>query len=121
MLEAAYNDSQGVTAEFNRNLLHRANRELHDNFDLAHWQHRAVYNAAEGRIEMNLISQRDQTVRLEGQSFPFEAGERIVTEYSYKHTPEGFADMAASAGVELDKMCTDDRRLFGAFYFTLPG
>jgi dimethylhistidine N-methyltransferase len=119
ILERAYNDSQGVTAAFNLNLLARLNRELEANFDLACWNHRAIYNALDGRIEMNLISAFDQRVQVAGYKFDFEAGEKIVTEFSYKHTPEGFKRLAEAAGFALDKMWTDDARLFGVFYFTL--
>jgi L-histidine Nalpha-methyltransferase len=119
ILEQAYNDSQGVTAAFNLNLLARLNRELDANFDLPSWNHRAIYNAAEGRIEMNLISACDQRIRIAGHTFNFEAGEKIVTEFSYKHTPEGFRQLAEQAGFALDKMWTDDAHLFGVFYFTL--
>jgi dimethylhistidine N-methyltransferase len=120
VLEAAYNDSQGVTAEFNLNLLARINRELQGNFDLPSWNHRAIYNPNEGRIEMNLISGRDQKISIGGHDFVFEAGEKIVTEFSYKYTPEGFTRLAKTAGFKLDKLWTDDRHLFGVFYFTLP-
>ena len=120
VLERAYNDSQGVTAAFNLNLLARVNRELDANFDLNSWNHRAVYNAAEGRIEMNLISARDQRIQIAQHQFNFEAGEKIITEFSYKHTPEGFTKLAEAAGFSLDKMWTDDAHLFGVFYFTLP-
>ncbi|HEY2125261.1 MAG TPA: L-histidine N(alpha)-methyltransferase [Chthoniobacterales bacterium] len=120
VLERAYNDSQGVTAEFNLNLLARINRELHADFNLPAWQHRAIYNSAAGRIEMNLISARDQSVRLGERRFTFEAGERIITEFSCKYTPDGFAQLAQAAGFKLDKVWTDAESLFGVFYFTLP-
>ncbi|MDQ6656191.1 MAG: L-histidine N(alpha)-methyltransferase, partial [Verrucomicrobiota bacterium] len=84
VLLAAYNDAQGVTAEFNLNLLVRANRELGADFVLPCWQHRAVYNEQEHRIEMHLISAADQTVRLGGREFRFLKGEKIVSEFSYK-------------------------------------
>src|SRR6202171_5688946 len=119
VLEDAYNDSAGVTAEFNLNLLARINRELGADFDLSFWRHRAVYNEAEGRIEMHLISQTDQTVHIEDRAFHFGAGETIVSEYSYKHTPEGFVALARDAGFEFVRMWTDDARLFGVFYFKL--
>jgi dimethylhistidine N-methyltransferase len=120
VLEQAYNDNQGVTAAFNLNLLARANRELEADFNLANWNHRAIYNAAEGRIEMNLISACDQLVQIAGHPFHFEAGEKIITEFSYKHTPDGFSKLAEAAGFTLDKIWTDDAHLFGVFYFTLP-
>ena len=119
VIEAAYNDSAGVTAKFNKNLLARINRELGANFDLAHWQHYAVYNPAEGRIEIYLISEIDQTVRIGEHSFKFRAGEKILTEYSYKHTIGGFITLARQAGFEFQQIWTDDQRWFGVFYFTV--
>lgn len=119
VVEAAYNDSAGVTAAFNLNLLARANRELGADFDLATWRHRAVYNEAEGRIEMHLISEKRQTVHLGDRAFAFAAGEFVITEFSYKHTPEGFAAVAGEAGFALRQMWTDERELFAVFYFGL--
>jgi dimethylhistidine N-methyltransferase len=121
VLESAYNDSQGVTAEFNLNLLVRANRELGADFDLSHWKHQAIYNADAGRIEMHLLSEKEQTVRINEHDFHFKKGEKIVTEFSYKHTPDGFTALAREAGFEFDKLWTDEARLFGVFYFRLPG
>ncbi len=119
LLERAYNDSQGVTAEFNLNLLRRANLECGADFDLERWRHHAIYNASIGRIEMHLISGIDQTVRIADQEFRFRAGEKIITEFSYKYTPEGFIALAGVAGFEFARMWTDEARLFGVFYFTL--
>jgi dimethylhistidine N-methyltransferase len=119
VIEAAYNDSAGVTAKFNKNLLARINRELGSDFDLAHWQHYAIYNPAEGRIEIYLISEIDQIVRIGDQSFEFRAGEKILTEYSYKHTISGFIMLARQAGFEFQQVWTDDERWFGVFYFTV--
>ena len=117
LIEAAYNDSAGVTAEFNLNLLLRANRELGADFDLARWRHQATYNSNKGRIEMYLVSDSDQTVRLDNREFAFRAGEKILTEYSYKHSPETFRDLARRAGFSFEKLWTDEARLFGLFYF----
>jgi len=119
VLERAYNDSQGVTAQFNLNLLRRANRELDADFDLERWRHRAIYNSRVGRIEMHLISEIDQTVHVADREFHFRCGERIITEFSYKYTPEGFTALADGAGFDFARMWTDDARLFGVFYFTL--
>jgi dimethylhistidine N-methyltransferase len=120
VLEAAYNDSAGVTAEFNLNLLVRANRELGADFDLSRWRHQAIYNEREGRIEMHLISQAEQTVHVGGQAFTFALGEKIVTEFSYKQTVEGFARLAASAGFrEASRVWTDPDRLFAVFHFAV--
>ena len=122
ILEAAYNDRAGVTAEFNLNLLARANRELGANFDVAQWKHRAIYNQDQGRIEMHLISDRPQTVRLAKNDFVFAEGEAIITEFSYKHTVEGFTKLAASAGFrEASRVWTDPRRWFAVFHFAVAG
>ncbi|CAN5366228.1 L-histidine N(alpha)-methyltransferase [soil metagenome] len=118
VLEPAYNDSAGVTAAFNLNILERANRELGADFDRAQWRHRAIYNEKAHRIEMHLISERPQSVHLGGRAFDFAAGEKIVTEFSYKHTIEGFSALAASAGFQLARVWTDPDKLFGVFHFT---
>jgi dimethylhistidine N-methyltransferase len=119
VLDAAYNDGPGVTARFNLNLLERINRELGANFDLDQWRHRAIYNSNAGRIEMHLISETDQFVQLNEHKFHFRRGEKIVTEFSYKYTPEEFAALAAKAGFKFVRMWTDDARLFGVFYFVM--
>lgn len=120
VLEAAYNDAAGVTAQFNLNLLVRANRELGTDFNLRCWRHRAVYNEKEGRIEMHLLSESDQTVNVGGRSFTFAAGEKIISEFSYKQTPDGFAALAASAGFRLSRTWTDPQQLFAVFHFVVP-
>jgi len=117
VLEAAYNDSAGVTAQFNLNLLEHINRELGADFDLDQWRHRAIYNSGAGRIEMHLISEIDQFVYLDDQKFHFRRGEKIITEFSYKYAPEEFAALAGKAGFEFIQMWTDAARLFGVFYF----
>lgn len=121
ILERAYNDAQGVTAQFNLNLLRRANRELGADFDLDHWRHHAIYNSDAGRIEMNLISEADQTIRIANNEFRFAAGENIITEFSYKYSRQEFIALAAGAGFAFHELWTDDRQLFGVFYFTVPG
>lgn len=100
ILEAAYNDKAGVTAAFNLNMLARANRELGADFDLRQWRHRAVFNRQASRIEMHLISRREQNVYLGEREFHFAVGENIITEFSYKYTIEGFIELAATAGFE---------------------
>ena len=117
ILERAYNDAKGVTAQFNLNLLTRANRELGADFDLGRWRHRAIYNSSAGRIEMHLVSEIDQTVHVADYEFRFRSGEQIITEFSYKYTPESFTALARGAGFECARMWTDDARLFGVFYF----
>jgi len=119
VVEAAYNDSAGITAEFNLNILVRANRELGADFDLPLWRHQAIYNERHDRIEMHLISEAQQTVHVGGKEFCFSRGERIITEFSYKYTPEGFAELAVSAGFSLARVWTDPQRLFAIFHFTI--
>ncbi|HZE58383.1 MAG TPA: L-histidine N(alpha)-methyltransferase [Chthoniobacterales bacterium] len=120
VLEAAYNDGAGVTAQFNLNLLARANRELGASFDLSRWKHRAVYNEGEGRIEMHLVSQGEQRVHVGGHEFHFSDGEKIITEFSYKHTLENFARLAASAGFrEASRVWTDPAKMFAIFHFAV--
>jgi dimethylhistidine N-methyltransferase len=119
VIERAYNDSAGVTAKFNKNLLARINRELDADFDLAHWQHYAIYNPTEGRIEINLLSETEQAVRIGDRTLQFRTGEKILTEYSYKHTINGFNMLARQAGFEFQQVWTDDNRWFGVFYFTV--
>jgi dimethylhistidine N-methyltransferase len=117
VLEAAYNDRAGVTAQFNLNLLERVNRELGANFDLDQWRHRAIYNSNAGRIEMHLISEIDQFVHLDEHKLHFRRGNTIITEFSYKYAPDEFTALAGEAGFEFVRMWTDDARLFGVFYF----
>lgn len=119
VLERAYNDSAGVTAQFNLNLLTRANRELGADFDLKRWRHCAIYNAKEGRIEIYLVSEIGQSVHIDGRQFDFDAGEKITTEYSYKYSRESFIELAAGAGFDFARLWTDDAHLFGVFYFTV--
>ena len=118
LLEQAYDDAAGVTAEFNLNILMRINRELDADFDLGRFHHRAVYDAKEGCIEMHLVSTKAQTVKVAGQRFQFRAGEHILSERSYKHTPEGFAALAGRAGLKIEKQWMDDRRYFCVAYLT---
>jgi dimethylhistidine N-methyltransferase len=116
-LEAAYDDAKGVTAAFNMNLLVRINRELGGDFDLASFRHRAFYNEKEGRIEMQLVSQRQQSVHVGSVRFDFAEGEPITTEYSYKYDAGQFAELAKSAGFGSERVWTDNQRLFSVQYF----
>lgn len=115
-VEAAYNDAEGVTAAFNKNLLRRLNRELGATFDLDAFRHRAVYNLDEGRIEMSLVSACRQTVRVNGHSVRFAEGEPILVEYSYKFTLARFRRLAERAGFAVQKVWTDANRLFSVQY-----
>jgi len=112
LLHAAYNDAQGVTARFNRNLLARANAELGADFNLARWAHSAFFHPALQRIEMHLISRCDQVVHLCGHALPVAEGESIHTENSYKYTVAGFQRLAESAGFRPEAVWVDARRWF---------
>jgi len=117
ILEAAYDDAQGVTAAFNLNLLKRINRELGADFDLAQWRHQTLYNETFGRIEMHLQSRLAQTVQVAGHSFDFAAGETIHSENSYKYSVDEFIDLAAQAGFSSQQVWLDDERLFSVHLF----
>jgi L-histidine Nalpha-methyltransferase len=119
VLLPAYDDAAGVTAAFNRNILARLNREAGAEFDVEAFTHRAVWNDAESRIEMHLVSRRDQAVRIAGQQIHFARGETIHTENSYKHTPERFAAITGNAGWQCRTTWTDPDRLF-ALYLLEP-
>ena len=108
----AYDDAAGVTAAFNKNLLARANRELGADFDLDGFRHEARFNGAESRIEMHLVSERAQTVRLLGRSFAFRPGESIHTENSHKYTVDAFQALAREACWAPCRVWTDAAGLF---------
>ena len=115
ILRAAYNDSRGVTAEFNLNLLARINRELDGDFRLDRFVHEVRWNAANSAIEMHLVSTQAQTVTVDGQSFDFAAGESIHTETSRKYGVKTLSAIVESAGWYIDEMWTDARQSFGVF------
>ena len=121
MLHRAYNDSDGVTAQFNLNILERINRELEGKFQTASFEHYAFYNPQESRVEMHLISQRDQKVRLDSTSVSFARGESIWTESSYKYNLDEFALLAASAGFAVEQVWTDEQHLFSVQYLVYMG
>jgi dimethylhistidine N-methyltransferase len=108
----AYNDAEGVTAQFNLNALRHINRKLGADFDLTAFEHRAIWVAEAGRIEMHLISRRDQTVRIGTQQIEFRCGESLRTEYSHKYTLEGFAAMAREAELTVAQVWMDEKHWF---------
>jgi dimethylhistidine N-methyltransferase len=120
-LEAAYDDAQGITAEFNLNLLARIRRELRADIDTSGFRHRAFYNADLGRIEMHLESLRDQHAVIGNRTFVFRCGETIHTENSYKYSIAQFQDLARSAGFEPRAVWTDEQGFFSVHYLTVPG
>ena len=112
VLHAAYNDSQGITAAFNKNVLVRINRELGGDFDLGGFAHYAFYEPVNGRVEMHLVSTRRQEVKVGGQTFRFGEGESIRTEYSYKYDLPGLDRLARAAGLSLGDSWLDEERRF---------
>lgn len=110
VLHKAYNDSRGITARFNMNILERINRELKANFVTARFEHYAFYNAAKGCIEMHLVCTEKHTTKIDGIAIDFAAGESIHTENSYKYTPDEFAVLARDAGWQIERrwMAGDD-------------
>jgi L-histidine N-alpha-methyltransferase len=113
VIEAAYNDAAGVTAEFNRNMLRVVNAQAGADFDVDAWEHRASYNAADHWIEMHLVSLRDQVVAVPGAgTFPFAAGETIRTEISAKHDRASVDAMFAASGLRVEEWRTDDDGLY---------
>ncbi|MEH6581042.1 MAG: L-histidine N(alpha)-methyltransferase [Halioglobus sp.] len=117
ILNRAYNDAAGVTARFNLNSLNHINTLTGANFDLSQFHHLAFYNEQAGRIEMHLESRIDQCVSLTGERLSLAEGERILTEYSYKYTLEGFAELAAKAGLAAQQYWTDEEDLFSLQYY----
>jgi dimethylhistidine N-methyltransferase len=116
VVERAYNDRAGVTAELNLNLLLRINRELGGEFDLAEFEHAAFYDRRFERMEIGLVSKIDQKVRVNGIPFGFRAGEPIHTQYAHKYTLDRFARLAGEAGLKLRRYWTDERQYFAVAY-----
>jgi uncharacterized SAM-dependent methyltransferase len=118
IIENAYNDSAGITAEFNLNMLQHLNRDYGANFDINEFAHSANYDENEGRVVIELISQTDQTFEVGDTAFDIADGEAILTEYSHKYTLEGFAAMANAAGFTVDNVWTDAEQLFSVQFLT---
>ena len=116
LVEPAYNDHKGITAAFNLNLLARINRELDADFPLDGFRHHAFYNLALGRIEMHLICLDALTVHVGDADIAFEAGESIRTECSYKYSLDQFQRLAATAGLRIKDVWTDDGNRFSVQY-----
>ncbi len=119
-LHAAYNDSAGITADFNRNLLVRANRELGTNFQPDQFAHSAFYNAPYQRIEMHLVSTCQQTVNVGTAAFAFAEGETLHTENSYKFTADSLHQLAHRAGFTPGPVWTDDDNTFSLLWLDAP-
>ena len=117
VLSAAYNDASGVTAQFNKNLLTRINRELDADFQLNNFEHKAFYNEDKGRVEMHLVSNCPQAVKVDDSMFNFDEGETIHTENSYKYTVAEFEALASTAGYKLIKVWIDANSLFSLQFY----
>lgn len=115
-LQAAYDDAAGVTAAFNRNVLHHLNQLLGSDFDPTEFEHRAHYDEQLQRIEMHLVSRKAHRVNSPYGSFQFAAGETIHTENSYKYTIDGFAELAEQAGLRVMRSWLDEEKLFSVHY-----
>ncbi len=118
ILNAAYNDAQGVTAEFNLNILNSVNRLADADFRHRNFSHRAFYNRDLKRIEMHLVSKESQTVRVNGSSIRFDKGETLHTENSYKYSLQDFTDLSQAAGFTLQKSWLDEKNLFSVHYLS---
>ena len=120
IIHRAYNDSKGITAKFNLNMLRHLNTNYGANFDLGTFEHRAEYDEDKGRVVLELVSQKDQTFEVGDTEFEIADGEAILTEYSHKYTLEGFARMAHDAGFEVETAWTDPEELFSVLYCIRP-
>jgi dimethylhistidine N-methyltransferase len=116
ILIRAYDDKSGVTASFNLNLILRINQELGGNFDVSAFKHKALYNETKGRIELHLVSLKQQTVNVQGFKFTFKKGETIHTENSYKYHTKEFTSLAEEAGFTTIKTWVDEKQLFSLHY-----
>ncbi len=121
ILNRAYNDSAGVTAEFNLNILRRINRELGADFDPRRFRHHAYYNETAGRIEMHLVSTTRQRIHVNGSGWDFAEGETVWTESSYKYSIEEFEVLARRSGFEKEVVWTDEYALFSVQLFRVDG
>lgn len=126
VLEAAYNDCQGVTAAFNLNILHHINSVLGTQLNADHFEHRAIYSEEKNRIEMHLVSLMDQIVNISDanvtdspiKNIIFKAGESIHTENSYKYSKQSFTDLVEGAGFEVREHWSDEKDYFSLFYLS---
>jgi dimethylhistidine N-methyltransferase len=116
VLNAAYNDVEGITAAFNLNILTHINKKFGANFREENFEHLAFYYEDAGRIEMHLISKLEQAAQVCGEMFHFEKGEKILTEVSYKYALEDFAEMVYEAGFDVKRVWTDSKNYFSIQY-----
>ena len=116
LMEKAYNDSKGITAKFNKNILRGLNKKLDAKFNTDNFEHLAYFNEKKKRIEMHLISKENQTINISDKEIIFKKGESIHTENSYKYSIAEFKKLTFSAGYEVVDIVTDDNKYFGVFF-----
>ena len=116
IMEKAYNDSEGITAEFNKNILKGINKKTGAEFDANCFEHLAYFNDKKKRIEMHLISKENQTVNVSNKKIKFEKGETIHTENSYKYSEKEFKELCNSSGYDVIDFVTDKNKYFGVFF-----
>ena len=121
ILNAAYNDAQGITAEFNLNILNHVNQITGGDFNVADFSHQAFFNETDSRIEMHLVSRKEQVVHCAGRDLHFSRGERIHTENSYKYSLEEISELAANAGFLRRESWLDDGALFSVNLLEISG
>jgi len=119
-LVQAYDDGEGVTADFNLNLLDRMRRELDAEIERDDFAHEARFNAELGRIEMHLVAVRATEIKLNGHCFKFEIGQSIHTENSHKYSISGFKQLAEAAGLRSTQVWTDSDQLFSMHWLVNP-
>ena len=119
VLEAAYNDSRGITAAFNRNLIYRIRDEFKVPVAPEDFEHFAFFNKEKSRIEMHLVNRDARTLKLGEDEISFGNGEHIVTEYSYKYTPEAFNEILTASGFEIQDRWSDEKEFFQVCYAVL--
>ena len=112
VLSNAYNDAQKITAQFNLNLLVRMQTELNAEIDITGFSHNAFYNEEQGRVEMHLVSERQQQILIDDEIINFDENESIRTECSYKYNLNEFANLANQSGFDVEQVWTDEKQLF---------
>ena len=115
ILERAYNDSEGITAKFNKNIFSSLNSKFGSNFNENNFEHNAFFNSEKSRIEMHLVNRVKHSVRIFDKKIDFKVGETIHTENSYKYTYKSFERLSESAGYKIQSFFSDEKSFFGIF------
>ena len=116
IMEKAYNDSKGITAKFNKNILNGINNKIGSKFNINNFEHRAYFNEKKKRIEMHLISRENQNILIKDHDLKIQKGESIHTENSHKYTVDEFEKLAVSSGYQKVDFLTDKKKYFGIFF-----